>query len=597
MRILVARRKFIRLFRHFFVMARQLGEKRLLIILSLIIGLISGLMAVLLKNVLHRTAGLIHGFLPDDRINYLYIVLPLIGVTLTVLFIRFLIKDDVGHGVSKVLYAISRSGSKIKPHNTFSSIVASVFTIGFGGSVGAEAPIVYTGSAVGSNVGRLFGLSYKNITLLVGCGAAGAIASIFKAPLAGIVFTLEVLMLDLTTASIVPLLISAVTAAMVSYFMLGREVVFAYEIIRPFSLNTIPFYILLGIFTGMVSLYFIRVVMRVEHYLGNFRSTLNRVVVGGIVLGLLIFLVPPLFGEGYEVLQSLLDGRPSFIFNNTFLYGFSDNPWLLVVALGLVVLLKAFATAFTTGSGGVGGTFAPTLFIGGVSGYLIAKVLNLLNLVNVSESNFALVGMAGTMAGVMHAPLTAIFLIAEITGGYALFVPLIIVATVSFLTIVGLEPHSIYTKKLAIRGDLITHHKDRAVLTMLSLRRVVESDFTPVYPDETLGDLVKKVSHSRRNLFPVLDAEDEFLGIVRLDDIRSVMFDSSKYTVTYVRDYMVLAPAVLHIDEPMDSVMEKFENTGAWNLPVVDNMKYVGFVSKSKIFSLYRNLLVQFSDE
>ncbi|HOY72833.1 MAG TPA: chloride channel protein, partial [Tenuifilaceae bacterium] len=557
---------------------RRLGERRIMLILSVVVGVSSGLAAVLLKNVLHVANVFVQESFPKDSANFLFFALPATGILLTIVFVRFLVKDDIGHGVSKVLYSISKQNGRIKPHNMYSSMVASTSTIAFGGSVGAEAPIVYTGAAIGSNVGNFFRLNYKNIILLIGCGAAGAIASIFKAPLAGIVFTLEVLMLDLTTASIVPLLISAVSAATVSYFFLGREVVLAYDVVRPFALQKIPYYVLLGVFCGFISLYFIRVVMWIEKRFERITSIYRRWILGAMILGTFTFLFPPLYGEGYEVLQALLDGRSSFIFNSSPFYEFQSNVWLLLVALLILILAKGVATAVTTGAGGVGGTFAPTLFIGGVAGFFVAKLLNQLGITVVSESNFALIGMAGAMAGVMHAPLTAIFLIAEITGGYALFVPLIITSTISFLTILYFEPYSIYTKNLAKRGELITHHKDKAVLTMLSVRKVLETDFTPVEANQTLGDLVKIVGQSKRNIFPVVQDDGQLVGVVTLDDIRSKMFDTSAYTVVHVQDIMTLAPAVIDVDEPMEKVMQKFEDTGAWNLPVLDNGYYVGFI-------------------
>jgi len=479
----------------------------------------------------------------------------------------------------------------------FSSIFGSALTIGFGGSVGAEAPIVLTGSAIGSNVGNFFRMNYKTRTLLIGCGAAGAIASIFKAPIAGIVFTLEVLMLDLTTASIVPLLISAVTASSVSYFLMGRNVVFAYDVIRPFALHNIPWFVLLGIFCGLVSLYFIRTIWRIEKRFKQTRSPYKKWIAGTLILGALIFVFPPLFGEGYDVLQALLDGRSEYIFHNSPLYDFQNNYWLLIGSLFLIIALKTVATAVTNGAGGVGGIFAPSLFIGGISGFLVAKLINQFNFIDVSESNFALVGMAGTMAGVMHAPFMAIFLIAEITGGYALFVPLMITSTIAYLTIMYFEPHSIYTKRLAMRGELITHHKDKAVLTLLNVSKVIETDFLPIEPTETLGSLVKKVSQSRRNVFPVVTTDGKFVGIVMLDDIRPIMFDASRYDTTTVQEIMNLPPEIITINESMESVMNKFEYSKAWNLPVVEGDKYVGFVSKSKIFSVYRNLLIEFSEE
>ena len=581
----------------FWAIFRSLGERRITLILSFVVGLLSGVAGVALKNTLHWVRNFVSGLVPMNTASLLYFGLPTIGILLTLLFVRYLIKDDLSHGVTKVLYSISRQGSKLKAHHMFSSIFGSALTIGFGGSVGAEAPVVLTGSAIGSNVGSFFRMNYKTRTLLIGCGAAGAIASIFKAPIAGIVFTLEVLMLDLTTASIVPLLISAVTASSVSYLLMGRNVVFAYDVIRPFALHNIPWFILLGIFCGLVSLYFIRSIWSIEKRFKQTRSPYKKWIVGTIILGALIFVFPPLFGEGYDVLQALLNGQSEYIFHNSPLYGFQNNYWLLIGSLFLIIALKAVATAVTNGAGGVGGIFAPSLFIGGISGFLVAKLINQFNFIDVSESNFALVGMAGTMAGVMHAPFMAIFLISEITGGYALFVPLMITSTIAYLTIMYFEPHSIYTKRLATRGELITHHKDKAVLTLLNVSKVIETDFIPVEPTETLGSLVKKVSQSRRNVFPVVTTEGKFLGMVMLDDIRPIMFDASRYDTTTVQEIMNLPPEIITINESMESVMNKFEYSKAWNLPVVDGDRYVGFVSKSKIFSVYRNLLIEFSEE
>lgn len=581
----------------FWAILRSLGERRVTLILSFVVGLLSGIAGVVLKNTLHWVRNFIGGLVPMNTTNILYFGLPTIGILLTLLFVRYLIKDDLSHGVSKVLYSISRQGSKLKPHNVFSSMVGSALTISFGGSVGAEAPIVLTGSAIGSNVGNFFRMNYKARTLLIGCGAAGAIASIFKAPIAGIVFTLEVLMLDLTTASTVPLLISAVTASSVSYFLMGRNVVFAYDVVRPFELHNIPWFVLLGIFCGMVSLYFIRIIWDIEKRFKRMRSPYNKWIWGTLVLGVLIYVFPPLFGEGYDVLQALLDGRSEYIFHNSPLYEFQNSYWLLIGSLFLIIALKAVATAVTNGAGGVGGIFAPSLFIGGISGFLVAKLINQLNFIDISESNFALVGMAGTMAGVMHAPFMAIFLIAEITGGYALFVPLMITSTIAFLTIMYFEPHSIYTKRLALRGELITHHKDKAVLTLLNVNKVIETDFMTVEPKETLGALVKKVSQSRRNIFPVVTPELKLVGVVSLDDIRPIMFDSSQYDTITIQEIMTLPPEIISANESMESVMNKFESSKAWNLPVVDGDKYLGFVSKSKIFSVYRNLLIEFSEE
>lgn len=577
---------------------QKLGSKRILVFLSLVVGALSGLAAVLLKRLLHFTIDIVQGMLPADSANYLYIGLPAIGILLTILFLRYFIKDDIGHGVSKVLYAISRKNSKIKSHNTYSSIVSSSITIGFGGSVGAEAPIVYTGAAIGSAIGQFFKVNYRMLTLLVACGVAGGIAAIFKAPMAGIVFTIEVLMLDLTTASIVPLLISAATATSVSFLLSGRQIVFAYNVVCPFELYNIPYFVVLGVFCGFVSLYFIRATMGIEARMARIDGVYKRWIIGGAMLGLLIFVFPPLYGEGYEVLQALLNGQSGIVFQNTLFYSLRDSYPMLLLALILLVVFKALATALTTSSGGVGGTFAPTLFIGGLSGYFVAKVFNAFKFANVSESNFALIGMAGTMAAVMHAPLTAIFLIAEITGGYELFIPLIITATIAYITIMYFEPHSIYSKELALKGELITHHKDKAVLTLLNVGSVIETDFVAVRPGSTLGDLVKAVSRSKRNIFPVVTTENDYIGHVSLDDMREIMFNQQEYATTLVGDLMTVDTVTISILEPMDAVMEKFETSQAWNLPVVDAQgKYVGFVSKSKIFSAYRELLIEFSDE
>ena len=576
---------------------QHLGQQRLILILSVVIGILSGLAAVILKNAIHLIRDIIERIMEQGTLGFLYLALPGIGIIITILYIKFFVKDDISHGISRVLYSISKRGSKIKRHNTFTSIISSTITIGFGGSVGAEAPVVLTGAAIGSNIAQIFKLNHKTITLMLGCGAAGAIASIFKAPIAGLVFTLEVLMLDLTMASIVPLLISAVTATTISYFLLGREVTFAFEIVEQFTLYKIPFFILLGIFCGFMSLYFTRQAMWVESKFAKITNQYKKILIGATILGVLIFLFPPLYGEGFTTLQALLDGNPKAILDNSLLFPFRDNMWVILASLALLLIFKVYAMATTTGAGGVGGIFAPTLFLGGVAGYFLCKLLNSFAGTELSESNFALVGMGGMMAGVMHAPLTAIFLIAELTGGYGLFIPLMIASTVSYITIMYFEPHSIYTKRLAARGELITHNKDKAVLTLLKLGNVVEKDFVSIMPNDTLGKLVKTISRSQRNIFPVVNSENVMMGIVQLDDVRELMFETEKYETILVNELMVAAPEYISTDEPMERVMNKFELTGAWNLPVIDNGKYFGFVSKSKIFSAYREMLLQFSDE
>lgn len=576
---------------------KNVKEKQFLLILSFIVGIITGLAALFLKSAIHFTHHFVTHRVNVDSFNLLYLAYPTFGILLTVLYVKFFVKDNIGHGVSRILYSISKKNSLIKSHNNYTSIIASTLTIGFGGSVGAEAPIVLTGASIGSNMARLFHLNHKSITLMLGCGVAGAIGGIFKAPLAGMIFTLEVLMLDLTMASLIPLLISSITGASIAYFFMGEKVLLSYKITESFDVSHIPYYILLGIFAGFVSLYFTRISTYLEGILGKVSNPYYKLLLGGLCLGILIFVFPPLYGEGYNTIQSLLNGDSLDLLSNSIFYNLKDNYLIFVLYLFLVILFKAIASTLTTGSGGVGGIFAPSLFLGALSGFFIARILNAFDSIQLSESNFTLIGMAGVMAGVLHAPLMAIFLIVEITGGYALFIPIMITATISYLTIMYFEPHSIYTKRLAIRGELITHNKDKAVLTLMRLGKVIEKDLKTVCPDDNLGVLVKNIAQSHRNIFPVVGCEGEFLGIVLLDDIRHIMFNAEMYNCTYVRDLMIMPPAVLSLDLTMDKVMRSFEKTGAWNLPVVDNGKYIGFVSKSKIFNVYRRVLVHFSDE
>ncbi|UCG27111.1 MAG: chloride channel protein [Bacteroidales bacterium] len=576
---------------------KHINHRQFIYLLSFIVGIISGLAAILLKNTIHYTHLFLTRGFDIDSASYLYLAYPLFGIFLTVLFVRYIVKDNISHGVARILYAISKKNSILKPHNNYSSILASTITIGFGGSVGSEAPIVLTGASIGSSIGRLLRLNYKSITLLVGCGAAGAIAGIFKAPVAGIVFTLEVLMLDLTIGSIVPLLISSVTGATIAFFLMGKEVLFSHHLTEPFILNNIPFYILLGIFAGLLSLYFTRATMYIESMFGRLKNPYMKLVVGGVLLGLLIFLFPPLYGEGYTAITALLNGDTTSLVENSLFYLLRDKYWMFLVYLAMVMIFKVLAMSATTGGGGVGGIFAPTLFMGGVTGFFFARVINGFDVTRLTESNFTLAGMAGLMAGVMHAPLTAIFLIAEITGGYGLLVPLIITSTISFMTIMYFEPHSIYTKRLAKRGELITHHKDKAVLTLMKWEREIEKDLKTIHPDKTLRSLVKLVSKSKRNLFPVTDDENRLVGVVLLDNIRDIMFNNEMYDNTFVRDLMIIPPAFVLLQDSMETVMERFNESGAWNLPVIDEGKYVGFISKSRIFSAYRKELVRHSEE
>ena len=575
---------------------RKVPEPTALLVLSVVTGALSGLAAVLLKLSIHAIQGSLASLAGKGRL--LYLVFPGIGMLLSLLIVRYLVRDNIGHGVTKVLQAVSKNESKIRRHNCWSSLLTSALTIGFGGSVGAEAPIVYTGAAIGSNLGRYSGMSYRGMTLLLGCGAAGAVAGIFNAPLAGVLFTLEILLFNLSMSGILPLLLSSISATLVSYLCLGQESGPFIASVVPFSMQNVPFYVLLGVFCGLGALYFIRTTLSMEDRLGRVRNPFLRWGISAVSLGVLIFLFPPLHGEGYNFLSPLLSGGQISFGGTPFSY-FEGLPWAVPLFFLAVLLLKVFSMTFTNAGGGVGGTFGPTLFIGALVGFVLATTVNLLMPSGgVPVSNFVLVGMAGLMAGVMQAPLTAIFLIAEISGGYGLLVPLILTSAVAYGVTRIFERYSIYTKRIAASGELLTHDSDQAVLTLLHTDAMLEKDFLPVRIDAPLGDLVEAVSRSERNIFPVLDSHGRFQGYVSLDDIRRDMFQTELYTKRHVYNYVRSAPEYIQADESMDSVMRKFEKTGAWNLPVVDeNRKYLGFLSKSKIFNEYRQSLRSVSQD
>ena len=557
---------------------RKLPERTSLLLLSVLTGLLCGGAAVLLKLAIHAIQAGLDSVVPQG--SWPSLLLPGAGMLLSLLIVRYIVRDHIGHGVTKVLQAVSKNESKIKSHNVWSSLLTSALTIGFGGSVGAEAPIVYTGAAIGSNLGRYCGMSYRGMTLLLGCGAAGAVAGIFNAPLAGVLFTLEILLFNLSMSGILPLMLSSVSATLVSYLCLGRGSQFAAAVV-PFSMQNIPLYMLLGVFLGFCSLYFVRATLALEDWMGKWKNPYLRWFFCALALGLLLFFFPPLRGEGYDFLGGLLRGEQAGL-----------------VFLLLVLLLKVFSMTFTNAGGGVGGTFGPTLFMGGIAGSVFALVFNRLFPGQVPVANAVLVGMAGLMAGVMQAPLTAIFLIAEISGGYALLVPLILTSAVSYGVTRLFEKYSIYSKRIAASGELLTHDSDQAVLTLLRTDSLLETDFVSVRIDDTLRVLVEAVSRSRRNIFPVLDSRGHFQGYVSLADIRQDMFSTQLYDTRHVYNYMKTAPEYVFLDESMDSVMRKFEKTGAWNLPVVDQERtYLGFLSKSRIFSTYREELKSFSQE
>lgn len=578
----------------------NMQERHKLLLMSLVVGVSCGLAAVALSTLIHWIQHFLSGILNGASRPFLYLLLPGLGMLLSLLLVKYLIKDNIGHGVTKVLVAVSKNESRIKPHNTWSSILTSAVTIGFGGSVGAEAPIVYTGAAIGSNFARIAGLSHRSMTILIGCGAAGAVAGIFKAPLAGVLFTLEILLFNISMNSMTPLLLSSVSATVVSYLCLGSSLPFQCTL-TPFSMGNIPFYIILGIVSGFFSLYFTRMTLRLEDRIARVGNCYLKWAVCAAGLGLLVFLFPPLYGEGYQSLGALLNGETITIDGGSPLSVLLKWSWGVPLFFLLILFLKVFSMTMTNSGGGVGGTFGPTLFVGAIAGFVVARIINLLLVkagIFVPEQNFVLVGMAALMAGVMHAPMTAIFLIAEITGGYDLFIPLIIASAISFATTRIFEKYSIYTKRIAQTGELLTHDNDQAVLTLLKTRDLVRDKYPRVNPDDTLGEFVDVISGSDAQVFVVLDSEQRLQGLVEMDRVRKLMFQTDKYQIMHVHDFMEAPQETVFIDEPMESVMTKFERSGAWRLPVVDDeRRYAGFVSKSRILSAYRQELKEISQD
>lgn len=576
-------------------------EREMMLILAFFIGVFAAIAGLLLHELIRQIQHLLTEGFTITTYNWLYLVFPVVGILITSLFVRYVVKDNISHGITRILYAISTKRSRLKAHNCWSSVIASAITIGFGGSVGAEAPIVLTGSAIGSNLGQLFRMDKKKLMLLVGCGASAAIAGIFKAPIAGLVFTLEVLMVDLSMASLLPILVSCVTATCFTYIFIGSSSLFVFQLDEAWTLERVPASILLGVFCGVISLYFIRMMSACEGVFARLgKKTFSKFALGGVMLSMLIFLFPVLYGEGYHALNILLNGRSeedwNALLHNSLFYGHDD---LLLLYIGLVLLTKVIATSATNGGGGCGGTFAPSLFIGGFGGFFFARAWNIYNVgVYLPEKNFTLLGMGGVMAGVMHAPLTGIFLIAEITGGYQLFIPLIIVSVVSVMFISLFEPHGIYASRLAREGKLVTHHTDHSVLTLMSLESVIDRDYTAVNPDMPLGNLIHVISQSRSEFIPVLDNGGKLLGEVDVTKIRHIMFRTELYGRFTVSQLLTPVQARLVINDPMEDVMRKFEKTNARNLPVVDVSGVLeGVVSRARVYSLYRKTVADFSAE
>lgn len=576
----------------------HIKESTFVVFLALFVGIIGGFAAQLLKFLIHTISHALTSNFSESHGNYLYLVYPVAGILLTVLFVKYVVKANISHGVTQVLYAISRRKSRLKKRNMYASLIASSITIGFGGSVGAEGPIVYTGAAIGSNMGQAFRLSPKILMILVGCGAAAGIAGIFRAPIAGMLFTLEVLMIDLTGLTVKPLLVSSIAGATVAYIFEGYNAEFFFSQSEPFTTDRIPYTIILGVICGLMSYYFTQVMFVMESMFKKIKKQGWRILTGGVLIAALVFLFPPLYGEGYAAINNLLDGNVSKVMDGTIFYVDRNDVWMVISFIAAVTLTKAFATSATNGAGGVGGTFAPSLFVGALTGFLFAYIFNNLDLgVTLSQKNFTLMGMAGVMSGVMHAPLMAIFLTAEMTGGYNLFLPLLIVSTLAYITIQLFTPYSIYTMRLAKAGDLMTHQKDKAVLTLMKVDNLIERDFKSVRPEMNLKEMVDVISVSKRNLYPVVDSENHLKGVVLLDDIRNIMFRTDLYRKMTVSRFMTATPATIDIHDRMDKVMDLFDRTNAWNLPVVDDGKYIGFVSKSKIFNSYRSVLKHFTDD
>jgi CIC family chloride channel protein len=579
---------------------KHVSHKQFVFIVSIVVGIMSGMGAVLIKNGTHFIQLLLEGKLIQEYHKAFYFIFPIIGLSLTYLIIKYIIKRPPTQGIPATLFAISKKKGFMKQVQMYGSLLAAPITVGFGGSVGLEGPTVATGAALSSNLSRMLHMNQATRTLLIGCAAAGAMSSIFKAPIAAIIFAVEVFSLDLTLVSLIPLLLASISALITSYFFFGDDILLPFSIEDKFSMGNIPFYILLGVVSGFVSIYFTETYERFQKFFEKIGSPIKRLLIGGIGIGILVYFIPPLYGEGFDIINNLVQGNPEKALENNIFQLDLNNTWYVIALLGGLVLFKVIASSLTFGAGGVGGIFAPTLFMGSIMGYCLAKIINAINFLNisVSESNFTLVGMTGLMAGVLHAPLTAIFLIAEVTGGYELFLPLMITAAISFSITKYFVPHSVYAMELGRKGELITHNKDHAVLTLMSIKNVIEINFISIFPDMTLGEIVQSaVVKSNRNIFPVIDRDTHtLLGIILLDDLRPVMFDQSLYQEVTARDLMQNPPEIIDLQkDKMTQVMKKFQDTGAWNLPVISEGSYYGFVSKSKMLTAYRRKLIDFS--
>ena len=589
------------LFKRFLIWrAKHISHKQFVYILSIVVGFTSGVGAVILKNLTHFFQHILEGNLVKDYHHAFYFLFPLLGFTIVYFIMKYVIRNRVSHGIPSTLFAISKRKGIMKQFQMFGSILTAPITVGFGGSVGLEGPTVATGAAIGSNISRLFHMNQTTRNLLITCAAAGAMSSIFKAPIAAIVFAIEVFSLDLTLASMLPLLLASLSAILTSYFFFGDDILLPYRIEDKFNVSNVPFYAILGIVSAITSIYFTGVYDKTSKIFDKISSPIKRLVFGGIAIGVLIYFIPPLYGEGFDVINNLVAGNPEKALQNNFLNMDLSSVWIVIGLLAGLVFFKIIASAITFGAGGVGGIFAPTLFMGSIMGNCIAKIINNSGLIDtpISESNFTLVGMAGLLAGVLHAPLTAIFLIAELTGGYDLFIPLMLTATISFSLTKYFNPHSVYTMELGRKGELITHDKDHAVLTLMDINKVIETNFISITTKMNLGNIVHEaVIKSNRNIFPVINEKNQALeGVILLDDIRPIMFDQSLYKEVLARDVMQNPPEIIDLKkDKMTDIMKKFQDSSAWNLPVVENGKYIGFISKSKLLTAYRRQLINFT--
>ncbi len=575
----------------------DMSRNRLMIILSVVIGVIGGLIAVLMKNLVYYIRELLTSNFSITYSSYWYVIYPAIGILATVIFIKIILRKPVRDGIPNVLFGISKKHGVINKHNMFSSIITSALTVGFGGSVGLEGPTVVTGAAWGSAIGKALRLNYKQMVALLGFAAAAAMSAIFKAPIAAIVFALEVILFDMTMTMLVPLLVASITAALTSYLFLGQDILYPVVINHKFELSQTLYYFGLGLFSALISVYFIKAYVASGKLFKKIKHWGLRFIIGAGALGGIIFLLPSLYGEGYEAINEGLAGRLDFVFENSIFYNFSDSIPIALIILFAVIMFKVVATSLTFRAGGIGGIFAPTLFIGAMSGLFYASLLNFLGLTDLPVANFALVGMAGLLAGVVHAPLTAIFLIAETTGGYDMLLPIMIVSTMSYATAKLIIPKSIYTIQLKNRGDVITHHKDRALLSMMNIKSLIETDFSLVDINANLGELTKVIANSTRNVFPVVDKENNFYGIIFLDQIRNIMFKPEMYDKTAVHTLMFMPSNIVNYDDDMETVAGKFQHSGKYNLVVLKDGKYIGFVSRANVFSHYRDILKEMSED